>query len=1390
MSEIEKYKKYLNFKANPRYLRRDFMVPLYTGTEPDIVPETSIEQQGTVQEFNDGGVVERKSYIAGGTVASMPKELKSLFKKEYPNKKWEDLKYYQRNNLKSKFNRLYPNIKLSESKLPGVAYERPDVLKIIEDKLKSTVEKKDGFKVVNWNEKTTHPMLIKEFKKNNIELKAKEFINKAINKVFEKNNWINPTQYRKEIVVDSFMKHLDTVGEFDGEEKLAKELKPFLGEPATKDKPSKLYQTINRDFTDWRAGKFEVSTVDRDLLDKNALKEIKNWMPRTTNIRSVQRKEQLEFLNNLNDKNISLDNAKNQFVKKFSNLNNPLQTFNQRVGQLNVLKLEGRLPSNNDATQFKTYKNIEVGERSSWLKAGLTDLFAGNYSKTIQAADILNAEGKTKEAQRLYAAAEKFFSPNDGIFRKTGGQAEHPFSRKYGGTADQQLKVNSLIEGDLNSFKKTNFDDPVNQAIEKYNVSTEDKVKKSLQKEIELRKQFMNYITGSKEFGGIVDPVEFEFTPNEVKVKTNVKPIDKIKNFDVDIFKQRGEAYGETASDIGKDLGLLTKEGKVVNKKVSLNKIENILNKINKIKSKSAVDLANSLDKKTALEICNKLSGGGVPGDCLEVAKREPETFLKAAAESKDIKTASNAARTLDFTKKALSATEEVFAFGKGVVGRTLAPLAAINSGLEQFTAGNYREAYRQVFDFLDPLPLIGITGPEKARQEGSIENVRGRIKNENQESFNRLLEFNDVYNKLEDVNTRLERAEYATQDPNAAPESYDPDYINDLKKQQKDLEKIVNSSRYQNISNYYSNVVGDVIKETFLRNKGRPDQEKYAYETATQETFNRFINPNLLKELNEENKGLYKNITASAKIFEDQSKIPMSDAQRTAIESMGEFYSPPEQIEVLPQQKTEIPFIEEQEELPSEYIVSAADGGRIGLSGGGGPKIGRRGFLGLIAGAAAAPDLIKSLKGTGQAAKIASKIKLEPAEGMYPWFPKLVEKVKEMGKPFEEKDLIMEPSYKNDPRPFGSRQPTGEEKLTKHVDGDTTFILREYPDGRLAVDIDSPRNQESFGQPVSLYYRPKMEIQNYKGEKKIEPPEFKVLEPEPRLFANGPDDVDITFTEVPKNPKRNTVFGDIEAAERFATGNIKNRKIIPVKQSLRNEMSDDPSTFIMRQSGELGSKARPEEIIKLPEEFASGGRVKFSGGGKVKFARMITDILGSLRQKLSFSSHLEELYGTEKAKEKILSPYRLPEGTNKSQHSDILMYIDESRQNLPKEYNDLQNILNEIEKDISNYDYISANKKGRTLLDRLPESFNFEKLSLDQFPMEDPLNNAIILMDPQRNNMRGRFVNRVRIDPETKRGTIETFDTFDTENKKWLSEDEWKLKGAESYEKGKEGLN
>ena len=89
MSEIKKYKKYLNFKANPRYLTRDFIVPLYTGTEPDILDDSDTQRESSVYkefpndmpiispkriqnqpyeqlELADGGSVERRGFAPGG----------------------------------------------------------------------------------------------------------------------------------------------------------------------------------------------------------------------------------------------------------------------------------------------------------------------------------------------------------------------------------------------------------------------------------------------------------------------------------------------------------------------------------------------------------------------------------------------------------------------------------------------------------------------------------------------------------------------------------------------------------------------------------------------------------------------------------------------------------------------------------------------------------------------------------------------------------------------------------------------------------------------------------------------------------------------------------------------------------------------------------------------------------------------------------------------------------------------------------------------------------------------------------------------------------------------------------------------------------------------------
>jgi len=210
----------------------------------------------------------------------------------------------------------------------------------------------------------------------------------------------------------------------------------------------------------------------------------------------------------------------------------------------------------------------------------------------------------------------------------------------------------------------------------------------------------------------------------------------------------------------------------------------------------------------------------------------------------------------------------------------------------------------------------------------------------------------------------------------------------------------------------------------------------------------------------------------------------------------------------------------------------------------------------------------------------------------------------------------------------------------------------------------------------------------------------------------------------------------------------------------------------------------------------ATGGRVGFGGGGPatIKFARMITDLLGSLKKDLSFSSHLEKLYGPEYAKKHTTSPYKIPEGTNKSRQSDILMRIDEIKQNLPKEYSGLTNTLDDIEKKVSDHNYIDAYKKGTNLLDNLPESFNFEKLPQELFPMEDPLNSAFIIFDPKREKMVGRYTMRYAVDPETGKGIIQTYDTYDPASKKFLEEKDWKLIGVDAREESgeitKKGLN
>ena len=123
-------------------------------------------------------------------------------------------------------------------------------------------------------------------------------------------------------------------------------------------------------------------------------------------------------------------------------------------------------------------------------------------------ADKLDALGKTKQATRLRNSAIKYFSPNSGAISKLGGEAEHPWFRTHGGTSGQ-LKIDSLVRGDLNTFKNLNFEAPIQKLINEYGTASTAR-KAEIQKLIKNRQLFMDELTG-----GMTKNVKFNFTPND-----------------------------------------------------------------------------------------------------------------------------------------------------------------------------------------------------------------------------------------------------------------------------------------------------------------------------------------------------------------------------------------------------------------------------------------------------------------------------------------------------------------------------------------------------------------------------------------------------------------------------------------------------------------------------------------------------------------------------------------------------------------------------------------------------------------------------------------------------------------------------------------------------------
>ena len=408
---------------------------------------------------------------------------------------------------------------------------------------------------------------------------SREPLNRAIKTIAQEefpNSYIGKEgriRYRQEMVVKTFIDSLEVNNGFTGNEKFSDVLKEFRG---TGDH---VFEKINKDFKAWAKGEYEVDGVDRSKLTAQQLSDIKNYKSNQKQIRSAVKEQQLKWMHGANDrfKNLSAIEVEKKFFRKFPNA--PKNAFLQRSNELVQIKRTGSVISGANSTIEYPWAKTEPDNRSKWLKETIGKQFGGNYGALIRRADEFRSAGNIEDAIRLENAADKYFGPK-GIFRKATGEGEHPFSRIMGG-ADQELKINSLVRGDLNQFKRANFDVPVIQLLNKYSLTKPNSAaRQKIINEIEDRKKLMNLLTETKNEKGIVDVVKFNYGKTKIGPSTQVVPIDKLDEagkFNLEDFVVRGKNYLEGFEAASEKAPVLMQDGKITTKKFKGKELQDLI---------------------------------------------------------------------------------------------------------------------------------------------------------------------------------------------------------------------------------------------------------------------------------------------------------------------------------------------------------------------------------------------------------------------------------------------------------------------------------------------------------------------------------------------------------------------------------------------------------------------------------------------------------------------------------------------------------------------------------------------------------------------------------------------------------------------------------------------
>jgi hypothetical protein len=448
---------------------------------------------------------------------------------------------------------------------------------------------------------------------------------------------------------------------------------------------------------------------------------------------------------------------------------------------------------------------------------------------------------------------------------------------------------------------------------------------------------------------------------------------------------------------------------------------------------------------------------------------------------------------------------KELISVGAGPIGLGVGALLEAGQAVPELAKGDWREAIRSTTLGFLPESIVGSKRTDLLRMAKTDEE-----KNAAQLLF-------DYQDKVDEAN-RIQGQIEALKNPEfTSVEGYESDpgmKIKQLEGQLKDLDTFLNAN----------------VKKV---NKVTPTIVKLS-DRLVESNVSNIIDPATGKP------------TIFGKIIGTTS---VQDKKKLSEEVQQQVYQ-----EEQPEEKIQ-PFVEPNIISPDDYInefKQYRSGGRVGLKDGGGPKIGRRGFLGFLIGAASAPFVGKLMKGkkTVQAAKVAGKV-LPKVSGMPEWFSPLVSRIQKEGIDVSPKATRVEDIIKvkklEVPAPDGK--------------SNDIITMTEYPDGR--IDIEANVYGGAFDSPFSLEYRPpRSDINLDTGAEIKSPGDFTVVEQRPRPESGNPGKIEIDYESMSVDD----TISDLERLEKIGTGKRIHPRRVEQRTAARKYIEDNPHEDVVNR--------------------------------------------------------------------------------------------------------------------------------------------------------------------------------------------------------------------------------